>query len=169
MRWTVRNVGDGPVPVPERVDAQSLTARVSVTEPHGDVTFLRPVDQETCVVIPITNLEPGEERSGEIVAFYGRDGFLFAGPGNHVVEVIVLWQVGDVHVGASGSARLWVDHPAGDEDNRVAAQLLDPQVGKAVALGDVSLVEGAADRVERAMRISDAHPACQRLQRLRRP
>jgi len=43
LKWKVTNQSDQPVPVPTVVDAESLTARVSVTDAQGNVTFMRPL------------------------------------------------------------------------------------------------------------------------------
>jgi hypothetical protein len=48
----------------------------------------------------------------------------------------------------------------------VAALLLDPEVGKAVALGDLKPFERAARRIGQARAVAGAHPATRAFDRL---
>ena len=167
LRWTIKNTGILPVAVPRNLDIGSLTARVSVTGPDGQVTFLRPAQQLACVQNPLRDLAPGESVSGGTVVFWGRDGFTFRTPGPHTVEVMILWQVNGVDVGVDGERSLWVSYPLTDEDNRVAALLFDREVGRAVALGRVPKgKEDTARRLADAARVSARHPAIAKLKKL---
>jgi hypothetical protein len=167
LRWTITNISALPVPVPRSVDVASLTARLSVTDPDGVVTFLRPAEQTACVQNPLCDLAPKESVSGDTVVFWGRDGFTFRNPGRHIVEVMVLWQVSGLDVGVDGETALWVSYPVSDADNRVAALLFDPEVGRAVALGRVPRgKEGAARRIADAVRAHGTHPAVKKLKKL---
>lgn len=167
LKWTITNTGPLPVAVPRSVDIASLTARVSVTDPDGQVTFLRPPEQLACVQIPLRDLALKQSVSGSAVVFWGRDGFTFRRPGPHTVEVMVLWQVGAVDVGVDGEVAVWVSYPVSDKDNRVAALLFDRDIGRAVALGrarrDSAAVVRRLDEVERLDR---AHPAVAKLRKL---
>ncbi len=164
LGWTITNVSAMSMAVPRSVDIASLTARVSVTDPDGVVTFLRPAEQTACVQNPLRELAPKDSVSGETVVFWGRDGFTFRKPGRHIVEVMVLWQVSGLDVGVDGETALWVSYPVSDEDNRVAALLLDPEVGRAVALGQVPRgKEDPARRIAEALRAHSAHPAVAKL------
>jgi hypothetical protein len=83
-----------------------------------------------------------------------------------VVEVIVLWELAGVPVAVSGERDVFVCYPTSDEDNEVAALLLDPDVGKAVALGDLKPFERAARRISQARAAAGTHPANRALDRL---
>jgi len=166
LKWALRNHGEEAVPVPSRVDVESLTARVSVTDPQGKVTFMRPVELETCSHIALEDLAPKRAVEGETVVYYGQDGFAFETPGRHTVEVIVLWSLGDLHFAACGETTVWVAYPLTDRDNEVAALLLDPDVGCAVATGERERFPAADERIKRAVKIQEKHPACQRLKKL---
>jgi hypothetical protein len=98
--------------------------------------------------------------------FWGGDGFAFEVPGRHRVEVIVLWTVAGVPVAANGAADLFVAYPVSETDNTMAALLLDPEVGRAVAVGDASRFGGGADRIRSALASDERHPACQALRRI---
>lgn len=166
VAWTMANTSDDAIPVPSRITAQSLAARISIVDPRGNVTFIRPVDIEVCSGNPITSLDAGEELGAEAIVFYGTDGFAFTEPGRHVVAVTVLWEVAGVHMSSSGSTDLWVAYPLTDNDNQIASLLLDPAVGEAVALGEPAMSPGSAERIEEATRIQSGHPACAKLSRM---
>ena len=166
LTWKLTNTGKRPVPVPEDLTTRALVSRVSVTDPDGKVTFMRPLDLESCARIRLVTLEPGASLTGETVLCYGRDGFAMEKPGRHTVEVIVLWELAGVPVAAAGEADVWVAYPRSNQDNRVAALLLDPDVGRAVALRDISRNERASSRIRAAVRASRSHPAHAAMRRL---
>lgn len=166
VSWTARNTSDTALPIPSRVTASSLAARISVTDPRGGITFIRPVDVEVCSTNPIETLDAGGTTSAEAVVYYGTDGFAFSEPGRHVVEVTLLWEVAGAHLCASGATDVWVAYPLTDNDNRIASLLLDPAVGEAVALGDPALAPGSEERIAAASRLQSGHPACAKLDRM---
>lgn len=166
LKWTLTNGSDRSVLVPSHIDVDSLTARVSVTDPNGSVTFLRPVNQETCSRNPLVELAPKKSISASTTVFYGRDGFTFDRPGGHIVEVILLWSVGLTHVGANAETSVWVSFPTSSNDNRVAALMLDPEVGCAVACGAAPAGSRAEARIAEAKRIDAGHPAMGKLTKM---
>ena len=54
----------------------------------------------------------------------------------------MLWHIAGVPVAASAERDVFVAYPTSDEDNEVAALLLDPEVGAAVTAGDVRASSG---------------------------
>jgi len=166
LSWKVVNCCDDVLAVPDNVDIQSMTARVSVTDPRGNRTFIRPVDITVCGSNPVTALDPENERSAEATLFYGSDGFAFSEPGRHTIDLVVIWQVAGAHMMTSGAADVWVAYPLTDNDNQVASLLLDPAVGEAVALGDTSLAPGSEERIAAATKLQAGHPACAQLMKL---
>ncbi len=166
VKWTLRNDGDRALPVPERVDAESLTARISVTDPRGRTTFMRPVALNPCTGVPVGELGPNEEVEGEATVFYGRDGFTFEEPGRHTVHVVILWELGGAHLAAAGDADVWVAYPLTDKDNQIAALMLDPQVGRAVATRKIHKLDEAKKRIRTVASLQKTHPACTQLKRL---
>lgn len=166
VRWTLRNDGDRPVPVPGRLDTESLTARVSVTGPRGQTTFMRPVKLDPCSRVPIESLEPGSTEQGETVVFYGRDGFAFEEPGRYTVDVVILWELGGAQVAAEGSADVWVAYPLTDKDNQIASLMLDPEVGHATATRSTHKLDRASQRMQEVTALQKTHPVCKQLRRL---
>jgi hypothetical protein len=166
LSWTLTNRGHTAVPTPAELAVDSLVARVSVTDPTGRVTAMRPAEVRSCPQVPIVPLEPGASVAGSTTLFWGWDGFAFQTPGRHVVEVIVLWELAGVPVAVSGEHEVFVAYPTSEEENEVAALLLHPEVGKAVALGDLKPFERAARRIGQARAVAGAHPANQALDRL---
>ena len=166
LKWSLENTSDAPMVVPSSLCMQSLTARISVTGPRGDIRFVRPVDIEVCGHHKMQTLSKDETLSSGVTLYYGTEGFAFSEPGTHTIEVILLWQIAGASVMASGSAEVWVSYPVTAADNDIAAQLLHPCVGECVALGDSVLVPEAKSRIKAAMAIQAKHPACERIKKL---
>jgi hypothetical protein len=166
LSWTLTNRGSAAVLAPAELDIESLVARVSVTDPTGKITFMRPADIRSCPTIVIVPLEPGATVTGSATVFWGRDGFAFETPGRHVVEVIALWELDGVPVAVSGQRDVFVSFPTSDAENEVAALLLDPEVGMAVATGNAAPFERAVERLRQARETAEEHPANEALHQL---
>jgi len=163
LSWTLTNNGPLAVPAPSKLDVESLQARVSVTDPLGHVTFMRTPEISSCPQIELIELAPGESVEGSTTLYWGTDGFAFEVPGHHVVDVIGLWDVQGTPIGAQGETHVFVTYPQGNE-NEVAALLLHPDVGRAVATG--SLHGKAQERIARAQELSGEHAATAAMQRI---
>src|SRR6185503_9173011 len=137
LRFELTNRSDGPLPVPASFDVESLVVRVNVTDPQGRITFIRPANILSCPRWGLNVIEPGKSIEGATDLFWGRDGFAFESPGRHVIEVIVLWTIGGVQVATSAEQDVFVSYPLTKTDNDVAALLLHPDVGRAVAAKNV--------------------------------
>ncbi len=159
LEYRLTNNGASAVPVPETLDVDSLTVRVNVTDPSGRITFMRPPNVSSCPSLELIELEPGKSIEGRMQLFWGKEGFAFETPGRHVVEVIILWNVAGVHVGASGLQPVFVGYPVSKTDNDMAALLLDPEVGRAIATERAWLFEGAVEKIKEATRRGPNHPA----------
>jgi hypothetical protein len=166
LSFQLTNRGKVPIPAPAEPDVESATVRVSVTDRSGRITFMRPPEIHSCPRITIVELPPNASVTGTTTLFWGLDGFAFETPGRHTVEVILLWDLAGVPVAASGERDVFVSYPISNEENEVAALMLDPEVGAAVAVGDLSRFERAGERVKQAVAVSPTHPACQALRRL---
>jgi hypothetical protein len=166
LSWTLTNHGPNAVPAPAELAVESLVARVSVTDPTGRITFMRPAEVRSYPQVPIVSLDPGASVRGSTTLFWGWDGFAFQMPGRHLVEVIVLWELANMLVAVSGERDIFVSYPTSNEENEVAALLLHPDVGKAVAFGDLTPFERAAQQIKKAQESAPTHPANQALRRL---
>jgi hypothetical protein len=166
LSWTLTNRGSAAVLAPAELDIESLVARVSVTDPTGKITFMRPAGIKSCPTIVIVPMEPGATVTGSATVFWGRDGFAFETPGRHVVEVIALWELAGVPVAVSGQRDVFVSFPTSDAENEVAALLLDPEVGMAVATGNAAPFERAVERIRQARETAEEHPANEALHQL---
>jgi hypothetical protein len=167
LSWTLTNRGQTAVSAPAELTVESGVARVSITDPKGLIRFMRPAEVQSCPQVSMAPLEPGASVAGSTTLFGGVDGFAFEMAGRHVVEVIVVWQLAGVPVAVSGTRVVFVFYPTTIEENEVAALLLDPDVGKAVAFGDLTPFGRAAQRIRRAQEIAPNHPANQTLRRLK--
>jgi hypothetical protein len=166
LGYALVNRGPVPIPVPEQLDVESLTVRINVRDPAGNLTFMRPGAVTSCPRLTLLELEPGSSVAGTATLFWGREGFAFETPGRHVVEVIVLWNLAGVPVASSAERDVFVQYPVTPADNDVAALLLDPEVGKAVASGDLRGFTLGAERIKRAATEAKTHPAVSALGRL---
>jgi hypothetical protein len=133
--------------------------RINSTDPTGKITFMRPANIASCPHIELTTLQPGRSISGETVVYWGRDGFMFESPGRHLLEVIVLWDIAGMPIGAAATRDIFVNHPVSQADNDVAALLLNPEVGKAVASRRAWAFKTGVERIQRAATIAKSHPA----------
>jgi hypothetical protein len=166
LSYNLTNRGAVAVPVPRVLDVESLTVRISVTDPAGKITFVRPHEIQSCPPIDLEELGPGQAVSGSAMLYWGKDGFAFETPGRHLVDVIILWDLAGVPVAAECEREVFVSYPTTDADNEIAALLLDPDVGRAIAVGDVSRFERASERIRRATTAARKHPAIEALRRL---
>jgi hypothetical protein len=167
VEFTLENTGDVPLPLPASLDQESMTVRVSVIDPDGTITFMRPAFVESCPESTLQKLGAGESVSGSSIVFWGPDGFAFETPGRHVVEVIALWEIAGVPVATSAEHEIFVRYPVSDRDNEVASLLLDPEVGAAIVARTVIGRERAAERLKRASVGAKTHPAVAAVRRLR--
>ena len=163
LSWELTNTADAEVPVPAALDVESLYVRVNVTDPTGEITFMRPPNIESCPTSKMELLAPGDSRGSSTALFWGLDGFAFERPGRHRIEAIALWRLGGAPVAVSGDAWVFVSYPTSGSDNEVAALMLHPEVGKAVALGDAAPFELAGERIARAVATDENHPAASAL------
>jgi hypothetical protein len=159
LEWTLTNAGAGPVPVPDRIDTETLIARVNVTDASGRITFMRPPALEACSTTTVVALEPGAGISGSTILFWGTHGFAFETPGRHRVEVVLLWRVAGVPMAAEGETDVFVEYPVSEEDNEVAALMLHSAVGRAICAGDVTGLAAGGERVRSVLARAGSHPA----------
>jgi hypothetical protein len=166
LTFEMTNAGEVPLPVPASFDTESLTVRVNVTDPLGRITFIRPERVNSCPRLRTEELAPQSSISGSTTLFWGRDGFAFEFPGRHTVEVIALWNLAGQPLAAASEREVFVLYPTSSEDNEVAARMLTPEVGAAVAAGDPSGFAGAAEQIEAAASAAKGHPAVAALKAL---
>jgi hypothetical protein len=167
LSWTLINRGSNAVLAPTELTVESMVARVSIIDPTGGIRFMRPAEARSCPQVSMAPLEPGASVAGSTTLFWGQDGFAFERAGRHLVEVIVLWDLAGIPVAVSGKRIVFVFYPTTKEENEVAALLLDPEVGMAVAFGDLTPFARAAQRIRRVEEMAPSHPANQALRSLR--
>jgi hypothetical protein len=166
LSWELENAGEVATPAPRTLDVESLVMRVSVTNPNGDITFMRPPEIESCPRIWIEPLEPGASVKGSTTLYWGTDGFAFERPGRHAIDAIALWYIAGTPTAVRGRCWVFVRYPVSTRENDVAALLLHPDVGRAVALRDAARFEVASERIAKAVAVDDAHPAAAALRDL---
>ena len=167
VEWRLTNHSHDPLPVPVLIDWDHQVARISVTRPDGSIRFMPSFTGKTCTRTQIVSLEPGEGRGAEAVLFWGKNGFAFDTPGQYRIDVILLWHVERLVVGAKGFTHVWIEFPVSQEENDVAALMLDEEVGKLIQSRRQDRYKGAADRTARVLSAYPKHPACRMLEELR--
>jgi hypothetical protein len=134
VTWTLTNNTEVDLIVPNDIRLEGLFATMTVDDDRGATRPVRPFVIE-CEAVRLEPLGPGEQRTASYRVFWSSDGFAFEHPGRHIVTVCVAWSAGGVPVGVVGNTEIWVDHPLNDAENRDASLVMNPEVGKWVALG----------------------------------
>ena len=134
LTWTLTNKSNEPIPVPNDIHIEGLYSHITVTNPHG---VIRPMPTFTieCERTKIANLGPGKSLTAQTRVFWSSYGFAFERAGRHLIDVDIMWGISGVPFGVRGQTDVWVNFPQSDADNKAAATLLHPEVGKYVALG----------------------------------
>jgi hypothetical protein len=134
LSWDLTNIGDSPVSAPNFVGIEHDFSELSVVKPDGSTLDVAPF-VIVCDASQLSDLNPGETRSARYQLFWSTQGFSFSSPGKHTVTLDTSWQSGDIKIGATDSIEILVDYPVTERDNDIIAQMLNPEVGKFVALG----------------------------------
>ncbi len=157
LTWGMTNVGSDTIKAPNFVGIEHELAELRVVKPDGSVMDVAPF-VIVCDASQMTEQKPGETRAAEHNLFWSTQGFAFNTPGKHTVELNVSWNVGDIKVGATDSVEILVDYPVTERDNDVIAQMMNPEVGKFIALGGHAYhIKEAVSRVGRVVRDHQAH------------
>lgn len=165
LKWQVTNKSKQILRIPKDLTPQGQHAFLSVRNPRGQLriapSFIVTTEHQRLI-----DLKPGKSLSGESRLFWSSNGFAFEEPGRHVVNLQIVWGVGQTAFGLKSAEEIWVDYPATARDNEMAATLLNPEVGKYVALGGSSHLAEAKARMTAAMEMTpeaaDAAPTALR-------
>jgi len=157
LEWELTNTSDTPVVAPNAVGIEHNFADLSVLKPDGSVRDVAPF-VVVCDASQLTDLKPGETRIGAHELFWSTQGFSFDSTGKHTVKLDISWWLGDTKIGATGSIDILVDYPVTERDNDVIALMMNPEVGKFVALGGHAYhLDEAVSRIEQVMREHKGH------------
>jgi hypothetical protein len=111
-----------------------------------------------CDASQLTDLNPGDTRTAEHQLFWSTQGFSFDSPGKHTTKLDISWWSGDIKIGATDSIDIFVDYPVTARDNDVIEQMMNPEVGKFIALGGHAYhLDEAVSRIEEVMREHKDH------------
>lgn len=112
-------------------------------------------------------LKPGQSVGSDETIYWDRNGCVFQAPGLYVVSATVSWEDGGQPFAAKASVEVWVDYPVTDRDNRIAALLMNNEVGKYLALGgNAHHLKEAVARIEQATKVAKNHPAVMRINQI---
>ncbi len=134
VAWELTNTSQEALPAPTHVTTESLYATIAVIDEAGSRRPLSPFVIE-CEASRIAPLEPAASVSASTRLYWSSDGFAFERPGRYTVELTVDWTVDGRPLTVRGETGVIVSYPTSDGANDAAARLLDPEVGKWVALG----------------------------------
>jgi hypothetical protein len=134
LSWTLTNRSDASLVVPNDVSLEALFASMTVTDAEGRARPYRPF-AIICDAAKLAELEPGASVSASHRVFWSTEGFAFPRAGTYHVTVAVTWAAGGVPVGVEDGVDMFVGFPTSEADNRAAALVLNPEVGRWVALG----------------------------------
>jgi len=157
MKWELLNVGSDPILAPNFVGTEYDFAEIRVTKPDGRTMDVAPF-VIVCDASQLTDLKPGEGREAGQHLFWSTQGFAFDTPGKHTIRLDVAWRADGLKIGATASMEVLVDHPVTPHDNDVIAQMMDPEVGKFVALGGHAYhLKSAVARIGKVVREHHEH------------
>ncbi|WP_405957275.1 hypothetical protein [Streptomyces phaeochromogenes] len=134
ISWKVTNTSDADLLVPNDLRVEALYATMSSVDESGEERPVRPF-VIVCESAKLAPLASGESLEADYRVFWSSDGFPLERPGRHTVTVTVAWSAGGVPVAVTASCDIWVDRPTSDAENRDAALVMHPDVGKWVVLG----------------------------------
>ena len=163
LSWTMTNSGSKAVNAPNLVGLEHDFAQLSVVKPDGSTMDVAPF-VIVCDASYLSDFNPGETRTTEHHLFWSTTGFAFDGPGKHQIELNVSWIMGGIRVGVSASLEVLVDYPVTERDNDVIAQVMNPEVGKFIALGGHAYhLKDAVFRLSNVMRAHHTHDVAKSL------
>lgn len=163
LSWAMKNSGQARVTAPNYVGIEHDFAELSVLKPDGTAMDVAPF-VIVCDAGQLTDLKPGETRRAEYDLFWSTQGFAFEAPGKHTVELTISWNLGDRKVGASATVEILVDYPVSAKDNDVIAHMMNPEVGKFIALGGHAYhLREAVARIGAVMHENPSHDVGKRM------
>lgn len=147
-RFVVTNTGGAPRAITAAINLSQGDLRLLVTPPTDELNDVRDV-VIACGDRPMTVLEPGESLTGMGQIFYTNVGFTFRHTGRYVVSAEL--DIGDDsgEILRSAPVVVLVRAPGDEREEEVARLTLTLGVGRAFALGDYGMDEGAKADLER--------------------
>lgn len=168
LNWSVKNLSQERIIIPKDISDISLTARISVTYPDGTIRFNRPLQIEGEREVPLKPLDPEKHREAQTLLYWNKEGFVFKAPGQHKVDIILLWITEKGYKGLHSSTDIWIDYPTTQEENDVAERLFHKDVGIYVACGGKVRLNRAVERIEKVIKKYDSHPASVQLRAIKK-
>lgn len=160
LKWQLVNNSQEAIPAPTDIRTEAQHTHIRVIDPHGTSRRMPSFVIQTDAV-SIADLKPGAQLEAGTTIFWSAKGFAFEIPGQHRIEVRILWNHGGVPYGVKSHLDVWVDYPVSEADNEIASTLLHRDVGLFVALGgEAPYLKEAVSRIERAVSRYPEHPAC---------
>ncbi|MBV9931982.1 MAG: hypothetical protein JO013_13705 [Alphaproteobacteria bacterium] len=140
----LRNTGEVPQRVPERLSLKTDFVRGWVTDSSGSVKSFSPVIR--CIEDkPMRDLAPGEELTADFTLLRGGEGALFPAGGLYEVTVEVSWEVGEAEAAVRGAATVLVTGAqSGSHAAAAHTVLATPDAHLVLVLGGDHLDEGMA-------------------------
>jgi hypothetical protein len=152
LSWKLTNTGHSAIRAPNFVGIEHDFADLSVMKPDGSTLDVAPF-VVICDASQLTDLNPGDTRTAEHQLFWSTQGFSFDSPGKHTVKLDISWWSGDLKIGATDAIDIFVDYPVTAQDNDIIEQMMNPEVGKFIALGGHAYhLDEAVSRIEAVMR-----------------
>jgi hypothetical protein len=161
LRLELVNEGEQTVLAPSRLGTAFDCVEIHVGKLGEEARRLRPF-VIACDSDRLAEFKPGGRVTATETIYWDTHGFFFQSPGMHRLEVEVSWRDGGQPFAAKAAVDVWVDFPTSEIDNRIAALLLDREVGIYVALGgNARHLKKARERLDAAARVAPDHPAVQ--------
>jgi hypothetical protein len=141
---TLANTGDTAREVTSRLNLAEGYLRFHHVLPDGAVEQVRDV-VVACGPRGTTQLDPGESLTARMQVYFTSEGVTFDKPGTHVVRAEL--DVDTLTTVRSNRVTVYVRTAATEAEVEISTQMLDPGVGRSLALGDFGADEEARRRL----------------------
>lgn len=130
LAWKLKNKMEFPVRVAGSVASDQHTTRISVTKANGDIVPMRlPLDTHDDAH-ELQLLASDKSIAAKTYLFWSRNGFAFDQPGQHTINITLIWQDNGVNFAVEGEVHIWVNFPVTERDNDIASQMMREDVGQ---------------------------------------
>jgi hypothetical protein len=167
LQLEIVNGGRETATVPTKFGTAFRNVEIIVARPGVSERYFRSFVM-VCHAEEWRQVAPGKAVAWEEVVYWDSNGVIFPTPGLYRVTAQARWIDGDgAPLAVEASHDVWVDFPVSDRDNAIAAALLDPEVGKYVALGGNAVhLKAAVARIQQAKKLAPDHAAVRQITKL---
>lgn len=156
VEFRLRNRSDQALMIHDELDLPGGFLEVAITDPSGVRRPFLPVSRSRCHPRPAV-LQPNERMYHATSLVMGQLGWPFKTPGAYRIEAAFHNLDGST---AAAMLQVYVRPPSDYEELRVASELFNARVGRAISFGGTRVMEDVNDRLDDAIRrLPERHPS----------